>query len=95
MGDYVFDRLDIGSYRVVLTPNGGPAINGRTVAITRGGAVAKIDVGLPPAAPRPAPKPTAPLSVATPPAKPPLAMNAAFAGIGGSTTGTTKPPQPR
>ena len=95
MGDYVFDRLDIGSYRVVLTPTGGPAINGRTVAITRGGAVAKIDVGLPPAAPRPAPKPTAPLSVATPPAKPPLAMNAAFAGIGGSTTGTTKPPQPR
>ena len=72
-GDYVFWRLGIGSYRVVVTPVGGPAITTRVVPITRGDVVAKNDVGVPPAAPAP------------------VAMNAAFAGIGGSTVSTTSP----
>ncbi len=36
-GEYVFGRLDIGSYRVVVTPAGGPAVTSRGVSITRGG----------------------------------------------------------
>jgi peroxidase len=92
-GDYVFARLDLGSYHVVLTPAGGPAVSGRVVAITRGGAISKVDVGLPPAPPRPATKPTT-MTAAALPGKP-LAMDAAFAGIAGSTSGATKRPQPR
>ena len=72
-GDYVFRRLSIGSYRVVVTPEGGPAITTRVVPITRGDVVAKNDVGVPPAAPAP------------------VAMNAAFAGIGGSAVTASKP----
>ena len=87
-GEYVFSRLDIGSYRVVVAPTGGPAVTGRVVPITRGGAVSRIDVGLPPAAPRPAPRLAATASAPTPSATAPLAMDAAFAGLGGSTLGT-------
>ena len=72
-GDYSFGRLSIGSYRVVVTPAGGPAITSRVVPITRGDVIAKTDVGVPPAAPAP------------------VAMNAAFAGIGGSAVSTSKP----
>jgi hypothetical protein len=50
-GDYVFGRLDIGSYRVVVTPVGGPAITSRVVPITRGDVVAKSSIGVPPATP--------------------------------------------
>ena len=72
-GDYSFGRLSIGSYRVVVTPVGGPAITSRVVPITRGDVVAKTDVGVPPAA------------------RAPVAMNAAFAGIGGSAVSASKP----
>ena len=72
-GDYSFGRLSIGSYRVVVTPVGGPVITSRVVPITRGDVVAKSNVGVPPAAPAP------------------VAMNAAFAGIGGSAVSTSKP----
>jgi hypothetical protein len=91
-GEYVFSRLDIGSYRVVVTPAGGPAVTGRLVPITRGGAVSRIDVGLPPAAPRPAPRPAATAS-APAPSTASLAMDAAFAGLGGSTLGTGSRPR--
>jgi len=94
-GDYVFARLDLGSYHAVLTPAGGPAVSGRVVAITRGGAITKVDVGLPPAAPRPAAKPAATSTVAAPAMKPSLTLDAAFAGMGGSTSGTIKRPVPR
>ena len=76
-GDYSFGRLSIGSYRVVVTPAGGPAITSRVVPITRGDVIAKTDVGVPPAAPAP------------------VAMNAAFAGIGGSAVSTSKPARVR
>ena len=52
-GDYVFGRLSIGSYRVVVTPAGGPAITSGVVPITRGDVIAKSNIGVPPAAPAP------------------------------------------
>lgn len=53
-GEYVFTRLDLGSFRVVVRPVGGPVTPGRTVSVTRGGEVHGIDVGLaPPAKPQP------------------------------------------
>jgi hypothetical protein len=84
-GEYAFRRLDIGSYRVVVTPAGGPAVTSRGVSITRGGQVKGVDVGVASPAQRPTPKP-----LNTPPAaRPSVAMDAAFAGLGGAT-----PPAP-
>lgn len=60
-GAYAFRGLDLGSYRVVVTPVDGPAVTSRSVSITRGGEV-RNDVALPPKAqaPRPAPRPQQP-----------------------------------
>lgn len=46
-GEYVFSRLDLGSYRVVVTPSGGTVVSSRTVTVTRGGEIRGIDVGIP------------------------------------------------
>ena len=80
-GEYAFRRLDIGSYRVVVTPAGGPAVTSGGVSITRGGQVKGVDVGVTPPAQRPTPNPVK----APPAARPSVAMDAAFAGLGGST----------
>jgi|688.fasta_scaffold54305_2 peroxidase len=62
-GRYSFQHLDVGSYRVVITPVDGPAVTSRSVTITRGGEV-RNDVALPPKAQptqtRPAPRPLQP-----------------------------------
>lgn len=60
-GRYVFEHLDTGTYRAVVTrPNADPAV-GRAVVITRGTEVRDVDVGVAPPArpvpPRPAPTP--------------------------------------
>lgn len=74
-GEFSFQRLDIGSYRVVVTaPAGGPATVSRVVTITRGGLVAGIEVGVPPAS-----RPQPPKPVAAPAPAP--AMVAAFASL--------------
>ena len=88
-GDYAFRRLDIGSYKVVVTqPGGGTA--GTSVAITRGGELRDANVALTPkaggqrsdppapnptgAAPRPAPRPASTTRSAP-------SRDAAFAGL--------------
>jgi len=61
-GDYIFKGLDLGSFRVVVSPPlGAPAITSRVVTLTRGGDVRGVDLGIAPIAPRaptPAPRPT-------------------------------------
>ncbi|MFM7108391.1 MAG: SdrD B-like domain-containing protein [Planctomycetaceae bacterium] len=56
-GGFAFGRLDLGAYRVVVTPSsGGAAVTSRAVRITRGGEIRGLDVALavaPPAAPQP------------------------------------------
>lgn len=60
-GDYTFTRLDLGSFRVIVTPPaGGAGVSSRTVAITRGGEVRGVQVGLTTGLTPPAPKPPAP-----------------------------------
>ena len=83
-GGYSFDRLDLGSYRVVVTPAGGAAVTSRIVGLTKGGETRGLDVGLavaPPVASKPpvAPKPPA----AGPGARPgaPLPRAVAFAAL--------------
>ncbi len=73
-GDYSFQRLDLGSYRVVVTPAGGSAVTGRTVAITRGGEIRGIDVGIPP---KPASPPAQPPQRPGAPAPRPASLTAA------------------
>lgn len=85
-GVFAFNRLDLGSYRVVVTPAGGGAsVTSRTVTVTKGGEIRGLDVGLavaPPPAPKPpvAPKPPATGPGARPGAPVPRAAFAALAG---------------
>jgi hypothetical protein len=93
-GDYSFRGIDLGSFRVVITPPAGAGQTGegvksRVVAITRGMDVRDVNVGLPPKPATPAPKPMAP----QPPARSPLA--AAFAGIAASQPTAQSPTKPR
>jgi hypothetical protein len=93
-GDYSFRGIDLGSFRVVVTPPAGSGQNGdgpksRRVAITRGMDVRDVHVGLPPKPATPATKPPAP----QPPARSPLA--AAFAGIAIDQPGTSLATKPR
>lgn len=93
-GDYSFHGIDLGSFRVVVSPPPGTVQKGdgaksRTVAITRGMEVRDVNVGLPP-------KP------ATPSAKPPVAppspgsaLAAAFAGMAIGQPMTATAPKPR
>lgn len=88
-GEYLFSRLDLGSFRVVVRPpQGGPASPGRVVAITRGGAIRGVDVGLasPPAPPKPQPpaRPQGP-GVGMPPAA--LAFASFATGVDGGAAG--------
>jgi hypothetical protein len=68
-GGFAFQRLDIGSYRVVVNQPGGAPIS-RTLTVSRGGEF-RVDVGLPPAPP---PRPQ-------PPQGPPRPRQAAFATL--------------
>ena len=93
-GDYSFRRIDLGSFRVVVTPPTGAGQNGegaksRLVAITRGMEVRDANVGLPPKPATPAAKPL----VSQPPMRSPLA--AAFAGIAASQPTTSLATKPR
>ena len=96
-GAFAFGRLDIGSYRVVVTPvGGGASVMSRTVRITRGGEVPGLDVAVavaPPVAPKPpsAPKPPPPPTGGAGP-RPPVSTPraAAFAGLAaGLSTATS------
>ena len=93
-GDYSFRGIDLGSFRVVVTPPAGAGQTGegvksRVVAITRGMDVRDVNVGLPPKPAAPAAKPP----VSQPPARSPLA--AAFAGIAASQPTAQAPTKPR
>ncbi len=83
-GNYVFKGLDLGGYKVVVTPPaGGDAVTSRTVAITRGTEIRDNDVGLAPRAATPPSRPTAPPAGAPArPSGPPRA--AVFAALGAS-----------
>ena len=94
-GNYMFKGLDLGSYKVIVTPqNGGTAITSRVLTITRGGNLSN-DVALAPRpqapAPKPATKPTAPPTNRPAPAPlqagmPSTAARASmFAAMGSST----------
>ena len=94
LGNYSFRGIDLGSFRVVVTPPAGSGQNGegvksRVIAITRGMDVRDVNVGLPPKPATPAPKPPA----AQPPMRSPLA--AAFAGIAASQPPAQAPTKPR
>jgi hypothetical protein len=93
-GDYSFRGIDLGSFRVVVTPPAGAGQTGqgvksRVVTITRGMDVRDVNVGLPPKPAAPAAKPP----VSQPPARSPLA--AAFAGIAASQPTAQSPTKPR
>jgi len=86
-GGYVFRRLDLGSFRVVVAPPAGvagPGTTSRVVAITRGMDVRDVTIGVPPraAAAQPA---TPRQQSAQPPARPqPQGLSPqqlAFAGL--------------
>ncbi|MEI7780926.1 MAG: SdrD B-like domain-containing protein, partial [Planctomycetota bacterium] len=81
-GNYVFKGLDLGSYKVVVTPpGGGDAATSRTVSITRGIEIRDTNVGLAPRATTPPSRPAVPPAGApTRPAGPPRA--AVFAALG-------------
>lgn len=82
-GGYSFSGLELGSYRIVVTPSGGGPIEGRTVAVTRGGAIHEIDLGVPPkpTAPRPIP-PQAPSRPGGPVVRNGSPITIAFAQLG-------------
>jgi hypothetical protein len=93
-GDYSFRGIDLGSFRVVVTPptgagQVGAGVTSRTVTITRGMDVRNVNVGLPPKAATPAAKKVAP----PPPVRSPVA--AAFAGIAASQPTAQSPTKPR
>ena len=99
-GDYSFRGIDLGSFRVVVTPPAGAGqtgagVSSRVVAITRGMDVRNVNVGLPPKAAAPAaPAPLAAKKVAPqPPVRSPL--TAAFAGIATSQPTATLATKPR
>ncbi|MCE9629525.1 MAG: carboxypeptidase regulatory-like domain-containing protein [Planctomycetia bacterium] len=78
-GEFTFAHLDLGSFRVVVTPVGSAAVTSRSVVISRGGALREINLGL---APPPAkPLPPKPLQGPTGPRPLPPAP-AAFAALG-------------
>ena len=84
-GNYVFKGLDLGSYRVVVTPpSGGDAVTSRTVSITRGGEIRDNDVGL---APKAATPPSRPVAPPAPRPTPPRAAVFAALGTGSPKTG--------
>ena len=94
-GDYSFRGIDLGSFRVVVTPPAGAGQTGdgvksRVVAITRGMDVRDVNVGLPP---KPATPPTKQQPAPQPPARSPLA--AVFAGIAASQPPAQSPTKPR
>jgi hypothetical protein len=95
-GDYSFHGIDLGSFRVVITPptgagQAGTGVTSRLVTITRGMDVRNVNVGLPPKA---APASLAAKKVAPqPPVRSPLA--AAFAGIAASQPTAQSPTKPR
>jgi len=74
-GAFSFGRLDLGSYRVVVTPSaGGTPVTSRTVAVTKGGEIRGLDVALtmtPPVAPKPPSPPTPPAPPTRPGVRPP------------------------
>lgn len=93
-GGFAFGRLDLGSYRVVVTPaRGGATVASRTVAVTRGGEIRGLDVGLtlaPPAPnPPPAPKARGEGPIARPAALP--ARSAAFASLAAGLSSPASP----
>jgi hypothetical protein len=82
-GNYSFRGIDLGSFRVVVTPpmgsgQVGAGVSSRVVSITRGMDVRDVNVGLPPKVATPVAKKVAP----QPPTRSPVA--AAFAGIAAS-----------
>ena len=94
-GDYSFRGIDLGSFRVVVTPPAragqtGDGVKSRVVAITRGMDVRDVNVGLPP---KPSAPPTKQQPAPQPPARSPLA--AAFAGIAASQPPSQSPTKPR
>ncbi|MFM8733708.1 MAG: peroxidase family protein [Pirellulales bacterium] len=80
-GEYVFSRLDLGSFRIVVRLPQGGAAPSRAVSITTGGAIRGIDVGLvpPPARPQPPLRPQGPGIGMSPAA---LAFASLAAGVG-------------
>ena len=90
-GTYVFQGLDLGTYRVVVTRPGGETISSRQVAISRGVDLRDIAVAVapkpmtPPKPVSPPPAPTAPR-----PGTPPRAL--AFASLATSTVAPTTRP---
>ena len=81
-GSYSFKHLDIGTYRVAVTPVDGPTATSRSVSITRGGEV-RTDVALPPKAQAPQSRPAArPQQPGLPPSA------AAFASLGATAQPT-------
>ena len=94
LGNYSFRGIDLGTFRVVVTPptgagQTGEGVKSRLVAITRGMEVRDVNVGLPPKPSTPAARPP----VAQPPVQSPLA--AAFAGIALDQSGTSLATKPR
>jgi len=103
-GNYVFKGLDLGSYKVTVTPPGGRAgVTSRTVAITRGVEIRDNDLPLaprqqtppaalksttPPPANRPSPRP---LQAGMPSMSQQEAMFAAIGGAAGNVAGVSDP----
>jgi len=86
-GDYTFARLELGAYRVVVSPPGGTAA-ARAVRLTRGGPVRGIDVGLVVPVPAPPPRPQ-------PPRPAPRPMGPAAAAFASLVASRDTAPQPR
>lgn len=97
-GEYSFEHLDLGGYRVVVTPpTGGQGVSSNVVTITRGGMVRGIDVGVAPPAARPqAPKQGTRDTATTPPRSVTAAAFAALASdMPTSASGVKKGRVPR
>ena len=102
-GNYGFKGLDLGSYKVTVTPPGGGAgLTSRTVAITRGVEIRDNDLAVaprqqtPPAAPKPTTPPAnrpapRPLQAGMPSMSQQEAMFAAISGAAGSVAGMSDP----
>jgi len=92
-GNYVFRGLDLGGFRVVVTPpaTGAANVTSRLVTITRDVDVRNANVGLPP---RPAAAPVARPAVQRPaaPARPLSPNAAAFAGLASGAAGQVSGP---
>ena len=93
-GNYSFRGIDLGSFRVVVTPptgsgQVGAGVSSRLVSITRGMDVRDVNVSLPPKVATPVAKKVAP----QPPMRSPMA--AAFAGIAASQPTASLATKPR